>query len=99
MPIKGNDPKTSIQVNCGHHFFHVVQTAWKKRVSLYWSLLEAHVKEGSIRNILDMNAGFGGFAAALDDKAVWVMNTVPVEEYKKLGVVYDRGLIGVQHDW
>ena len=68
-------------------------------MDLYWSLLGAHVEEGSLRNVLDMNAGFGGFAAALGDKAVWVMNTVHVEEYQKLDVVYDRGLIGVQHDW
>ncbi|CAA6657111.1 unnamed protein product [Spirodela intermedia] len=34
---------------------------------------------GTIRNVMDMNANLGGFAAALVDYPVWVMNVVPVD--------------------
>lgn len=29
----------------------------------------------------------------------WVMNVVPVSGPNTLPVIYDRGLIGVMHDW
>lgn len=71
---------------------------WKKHVNGYKrsvSLL------GSTRyhNIMDMNAGLGGFAAALDSPKLWVMNVVPNIAENTLGVIYDRGLIGIYHDW
>ncbi|KAL3641205.1 hypothetical protein CASFOL_016173 [Castilleja foliolosa] len=55
----------------------------------------------NIRNAMDMKAGYGGFAAALVDLQVdcWVMNVVPVSGPNTLPVIYDRGLIGVMHDW
>ena len=52
-----------------------------------------------IRNVMDMNAFFGGFAAAIVSDPVWVMNVVPAQKPLTLGVIYDRGLIGVYHDW
>lgn len=44
---------------------------------------------------------FCRFAAALIDKNLdsWVMNVVPVSGPNTLPVIYDRGLIGVMHDW
>lgn len=41
------------------------------------------------------------FAAALYDLQIncWVMNVVPVSGFNTLPVLYDRGLIGVLHDW
>ena len=41
------------------------------------------------------------FAAALHDLQIdcWVMNVVPVSGFNTLPVIYDRGLIGVMHDW
>ena len=41
------------------------------------------------------------FAAALIDQSMdsWVMNVVPVSGPNTLPVIYDRGLIGVMHDW
>jgi len=48
---------------------------------------------------MDMNAGLGGFAAALDSQKSWVMNVVPIIAENTLGVVYERGLIGIYHDW
>ena len=29
----------------------------------------------------------------------WVMNVVPFSGFNTLPVIYDRGLIGVMHDW
>ena len=39
------------------------------------------------------------FAAALVSKDVWVMNVVPVHAADTLPIIYERGLIGVYHDW
>jgi tRNA wybutosine-synthesizing protein 1 len=39
------------------------------------------------------------FAAALASKSVWVMNVVPVHAADTLPIIYERGLIGVYHDW
>ena len=39
------------------------------------------------------------FAAALVNRPLWVMNVVPVDKPDTLSVVFDRGLIGVYHDW
>ncbi|WKA09365.1 hypothetical protein VitviT2T_027022 [Vitis vinifera] len=60
-----------------------------------------HWNDSKLRNVMDMRAGFGGFAAALIDFQVdcWVMNVVPVSGFNTLPVIYDRGLIGVRHDW
>ncbi|KAG1371739.1 putative methyltransferase PMT11 [Cocos nucifera] len=58
-------------------------------------------KKMNLRNVMDMRAGFGGFAAALINNQIdcWVMNVVPVSGPNTLPVIYDRGLIGVIHDW
>ncbi|KAM1183655.1 hypothetical protein COP2_001963 [Malus domestica] len=73
---------------------------WKKRVSYYKSVNNQLGNPGRYRNILDMNAQLGGFAAALVDLPVWVMNVVPVEvKANTLGVIYERGLIGTYQNW
>ncbi|KAL2892291.1 putative methyltransferase PMT15, partial [Bienertia sinuspersici] len=70
-------------------------TLWKKRLAYYKSLNNELNDAGRYRNILDMNAYLGGFAAALVNDPVWVMNVVPVEaKVNTLGVVFERGLIG-----
>jgi hypothetical protein len=48
-----------------------------------------------------MFLAFCRFAAALIDQNLdsWVMNVVPVSGSNTLPVIYDRGLIGVMHDW
>ncbi|KAG9452237.1 hypothetical protein H6P81_005141 [Aristolochia fimbriata] len=60
-----------------------------------------HWKNIMLRNVMDMRAGFGGFAAAIIDLDIdaWVMNVVPTSGPNTLPVIYDRGLIGVLHDW
>ncbi|CAL1374577.1 unnamed protein product [Linum trigynum] len=78
-----------------------------KAESKYWSEIISgyvrawHWKQLKLRNVLDMKAGFGGFAAALIDHGFnsWVMNVVPVSGPNTLPVIYDRGLLGVMHDW
>ncbi|KAL2317850.1 hypothetical protein Fmac_031726 [Flemingia macrophylla] len=78
-----------------------------KAESKYWyEIIESYVRafrwqEYNLRNVMDMRAGFGGVAAALHDLQIdcWVMNVVPVNGFNTLPVIYDRGLIGVMHDW
>jgi hypothetical protein len=73
---------------------------WKKRVAYYKTLDYQLAEPGRFRNLLDMNAYLGGFAAAMIDDPVWVMNVVPVEaEINTLGVVFQRGLIGTYQNW
>ncbi|KAF5443316.1 hypothetical protein F2P56_035879, partial [Juglans regia] len=72
---------------------------WKKHVNAY-KRINKLIDSGRYRNIMDMNAGMGGFAAALVSPKLWVMNVVPtIAEKNTLGVIYERGLIGIYHDW
>ncbi|CAJ1952669.1 unnamed protein product [Sphenostylis stenocarpa] len=88
--IKGVTPETFSKDN----------KLWKKRVSYYKNVNNQLGKAGRYRNLLDMNAYLGGFAAALIDSPVWVMNVVPVEaKVDTLGAIYERGLIGTYHNW
>ncbi|KAJ4839458.1 putative pectin methyltransferase qua2 [Turnera subulata] len=89
---------------------------WKATVNNYWSLLSPlifsdHPKRpgdedpsppyNMLRNVLDMNAHFGGFNSALLEggKSVWVMNVVPTSGPNYLPMILDRGFVGVLHDW
>ncbi|KAL0299488.1 UNVERIFIED_CONTAM: putative methyltransferase PMT15 [Sesamum radiatum] len=73
---------------------------WKKRVSYYKKVNNQLGQAGRYRNILDMNAFLGGFAANLIDDPLWVMNVVPVEaKVNTLGVIYERGLVGTYQSW
>uniref|UniRef100_A0A0D3F8T7 Methyltransferase n=1 Tax=Oryza barthii TaxID=65489 RepID=A0A0D3F8T7_9ORYZ len=73
---------------------------WRKRVQHYKGVINQFEQKGRYRNVLDMNAGLGGFAAALASDPLWVMNMVPtVGNSSTLGVVYERGLIGSYQDW
>uniref|UniRef100_A0ACD5T9R4 Uncharacterized protein n=1 Tax=Avena sativa TaxID=4498 RepID=A0ACD5T9R4_AVESA len=72
----------------------------------YWTQVISDVRSNdfpvnwsSVRNVMDMNAGYGGFAAALVDQPLWVMNVVPIGQPDTLPVIFSRGLIGVYHDW
>lgn len=73
---------------------------WKGRVAHYKSINSQIAETGRYRNLLDMNAKLGGFAAAMVDDPVWVLNVVPVDaEVNTLGVIYERGLIGTYQNW
>ncbi|KAI6706899.1 hypothetical protein NL676_009861 [Syzygium grande] len=72
---------------------------WKDRVSHYKRIISP-LPQGRYRNVMDMNANLGGFAAALAKYPVWVMNVVPVDtNHDTLGVIYERGFIGTYQDW
>ncbi|XP_027357281.1 probable methyltransferase PMT16, partial [Abrus precatorius] len=88
--IKGVTPETFSKDN----------NLWKKRVSYYKKVNNLLGKAGRYRNLLDMNAYLGGFAAALIKSPVWVMNVVPVQaKVDTLGAIYERGLIGTYQNW
>ncbi|XVF10988.1 hypothetical protein REPUB_Repub07fG0230300 [Reevesia pubescens] len=71
---------------------------WKKHVNAY-KRINKLIGTTRYRNMMDMNAGLGGFAAALESPKSWVMNVVPTIAKDTLGVIYERGLIGIYHDW
>ncbi|KAL5204708.1 hypothetical protein ABZP36_009579 [Zizania latifolia] len=72
---------------------------WEKHVKAY-KKVNYRLNADRYRNIMDMNAGVGGFAAAVFSPKSWVMNVVPTAaELSTLGVIYERGLIGIYHDW
>ncbi|XP_051124014.1 probable methyltransferase PMT28 isoform X2 [Andrographis paniculata] len=71
---------------------------WKAIVSKSY-LIGMGIDWSSIRNVMDMKAINGGFAAALSDQKVWVMNVVPVHAPDTLPILFERGLAGVYHDW
>ncbi|KAI3720734.1 hypothetical protein L2E82_31727 [Cichorium intybus] len=73
---------------------------WKKRIAYYKTVNNQLGQPGRYRNLLDMNAFLGGFAASLVDNPLWVMNMVPVEaKADTLGAIYERGLIGTYQSW
>ncbi|RYR17820.1 hypothetical protein Ahy_B03g062494 isoform C [Arachis hypogaea] len=84
---------------------------WRSAVNNYWSLLTPlifsdHPKRpgdedpmppyNMIRNVMDMNANYGGLNAALleEKKSVWVMNVVPARATNALPLILDRGFVG-----
>lgn len=83
----------------GIDVFEADTRRWARRVAYYKKSLNIKLGTSTIRNVMDMNALFGGFAASLLSDPVWVMNVVPARKASTLGVIYDRGLIGVYHDW
>ncbi|KAG8382519.1 hypothetical protein BUALT_Bualt05G0085700 [Buddleja alternifolia] len=72
---------------------------WKARLP-YYKRLVSQLPQGIYRNVMDMNANLGGFAAAMLKYQVWVMNVVPANsDPDTLGVIYERGFIGTYQDW
>lgn len=92
-------PSRAIVTKNGVDVFEADSRRWARRVSYYKSSLNLKLGTSSVRNVMDMNAFFGGFAAALSSDSIWVMNVVPAQKPLTLDVIYDRGLIGVYHDW
>ncbi|KAF8377939.1 hypothetical protein HHK36_031328 [Tetracentron sinense] len=71
---------------------------WKATVNKSY-LNGMGVDWSNVRNIMDMKSIYGGFAAALSQQKVWVMNVVPVHAPDTLPIIYERGLLGIYHDW
>ncbi|CAN4123822.1 unnamed protein product [Withania somnifera] len=89
---------------------------WRSALRNYWSLLSPlifsdHPKRpgeedplppyNMVRNVMDMNAHYGGLNAAMLEasKSVWVMNVVPLGAHNTLPLILDRGLAGILHNW
>ncbi|PPS03634.1 hypothetical protein GOBAR_AA17017 [Gossypium barbadense] len=71
------------------HWKQVVTKSYMQGMGINWS---------SVRNVMDMKAVYG-FAAALKDMNLWVMNVIPVDSPDTLPIIYERGLFGIYHDW
>ncbi|KAL1831272.1 hypothetical protein ACET3Z_000923 [Daucus carota] len=72
------------------HWKRVVSKSYVSGLGINWS---------TVRNVMDMRAVYGGFAAALRELNVWVMNVVNVDAPDTLPIIYERGLFGMYHDW
>jgi len=72
------------------HWKRIVDKSYLPGMGIDWS---------AVRNVMDMKAVYGGFAAALTSQPVWVMNVVPVDAQNTLPIIYERGLFGIHHDW
>ncbi|MBA0869667.1 hypothetical protein Goshw_001236 [Gossypium schwendimanii] len=70
---------------------------WKRGIKSY--LNGMGINWSSIRNVMDMKAVYGGFAAALKGLNLWVMNVIPIRSPDTLPIIYERGLFGMYHDW
>ncbi|XP_020226651.1 probable methyltransferase PMT23 [Cajanus cajan] len=97
LRLTGTPPSLSIDLHAGDTFFNdsrlwseLVSDVYRDGLSINWS---------SVRNVMDMNAGYAGFATALIDLPLWVMNVVPIDMPDTLTTIFDRGLIGMYHDW
>ncbi|KAF8107818.1 hypothetical protein N665_0116s0025 [Sinapis alba] len=78
--------------------FTADQERWKTIVSKSY-LNGMGIDWSYVRNVMDMRAVYGGFAAALKDLKLWVMNVVPIDSADTLPIIYERGLFGIYHDW
>ncbi|KAK8690762.1 hypothetical protein V6N13_074288 [Hibiscus sabdariffa] len=66
---------------------------WKEIVVHYKRIISL-LPTGRYQNVMDMNAHIGGFAAAMLNYPVWVMNVVPANtDHNTLGVIYDNDLL------
>ncbi|KAL1329852.1 hypothetical protein AAHE18_12G071400 [Arachis hypogaea] len=92
-------PPRLADFNYSADFFNKDMEVWQQRVNDYWTMLGNKIKPDTIRNVMDMKAKLGSFAAALKDKDVWVMNVVPENGPNTLKIIYDRGLLGTVHNW
>ncbi|KAE8699969.1 putative methyltransferase PMT27 [Hibiscus syriacus] len=72
------------------HWTRVVSKLYMSGLGISWS---------NVRNVMDMRAVYGGFAAALKDINIWVMNVVNFDSPDTLPIIYERGLFGIYHDW
>ncbi|CAN1835776.1 Probable methyltransferase PMT28 [Linum perenne] len=72
------------------HWKSIVDKSYLAGIGIDWS---------SIRNVMDMKAIHGGYSLSQTQKNLWVMNVVPVHAPDTLPIVYERGLMGIYHDW
>ncbi|XP_042493813.1 probable methyltransferase PMT28 isoform X2 [Macadamia integrifolia] len=70
---------------------------WPKRLEAFPDWLSN--KEKVIAETNFWKAIVNRFAAALSSQKVWVMNVVPINAPDTLAIIYERGLLGIYHDW
>ncbi|KAI3681714.1 hypothetical protein L6452_36518 [Arctium lappa] len=92
-------PSRATVIRNGNEEFESDKRIWQRRISYYKESLNLKLGTQAVRNVMDMNAFFGSFAAALISDPLWVMNVVPHNKPSTLDAIFDRGLIGVYHDW
>ncbi|XP_074351330.1 putative methyltransferase PMT24 [Apium graveolens] len=89
MGIYGK-PASDDFVSDHEHWKRVVSKSYLNGLGISWS---------NVRNVMDMRAVYGGFAAALKNMKVWVLNVVNIDSPDTLAIIYERGLFGIYHDW
>ncbi|XP_047318497.1 probable methyltransferase PMT26 [Impatiens glandulifera] len=62
------------------HWKRVVNKSYLGGMGINWS---------TVRNVMDMKAIYGGFAAALKELNVWVMNVVPIDSPDTLPIIFE----------
>ncbi|KAJ3681482.1 hypothetical protein LUZ60_015971 [Juncus effusus] len=74
------------------HWKRVVKDSYLNGLGVDWS---------AVRNVMDMRAVYGGFAAALKETKLqlWVMSIVTIDSPDTLPIIYERGHFGLYHDW
>ncbi|KAJ0046946.1 hypothetical protein Pint_06570 [Pistacia integerrima] len=95
--LRSKSPRLSTKLNA-EEIYNEDSTHWSALVSEVY-LQGLAINWSSVRNVMDMNASYGGFAVALIDQPLWVMNVVPIDAQDTLSIIFDRGLIGIYHDW
>ncbi|KAK3166163.1 hypothetical protein QOZ80_1AG0042250 [Eleusine coracana subsp. coracana] len=90
--------KTGVYGKPANEDFEADYADWKRVVSKSY-VNGMGIDWSKVRNVMDMRAVYGGFAAALRDQKVWVMNIVPIDSADTLPIIYERGLFGMYHDW
>ncbi|KAH9717362.1 putative methyltransferase PMT26 [Citrus sinensis] len=65
------------------HWKRVVSKSYLNGMGINWS---------TVRNVMDMRSVYGGFAAAMKDISVWVMNVISIDSPDTLPIIYERGL-------
>ncbi|XP_020582692.1 LOW QUALITY PROTEIN: probable methyltransferase PMT27 [Phalaenopsis equestris] len=97
-PFWLNSSQTGFYGKPGLLDFESDSIRWKRIVKKSY-LVGLGINWSKIRNVMDMRAVYGGFAAALNLENVWVMNVVNIDAPDTLPIIYERGLLGIYHDW
>ncbi|KAI3785319.1 hypothetical protein L1987_44435 [Smallanthus sonchifolius] len=85
-----NKTQTGNFIQDYEHWKRVIKKTYTSKLGINWS---------NLRNVMDMRAVYGGLAAALTDLKLWVLNVVNVDSPDTLPMIFERGLVGIYHDW
>ena len=85
--LTASPPRSTVLKN-GADVYEADTKRWVRRVAHYKNSLKIKLGTSAVRNVMDMNAFFGGFAAALNSDPVWVMNVVPSHKPITLDAIF-----------